>query len=202
MNRRHIVQYIASTAALLATGTLPYAVSRLLAPNTGPPPVRDYLRPPGALQDDAAFVAACIGCGLCGQVCPPQCILFHQREGGDKVNTPYINPTLSACILCDQCMQVCPTEALTPVDKNDVNMGIAQIDRLACYPWVDRGVCGACVSVCPLGSRAITFNFAGFYQPIIQDGCVGCGQCVEVCPHPSLPIWVVDRAQGKVAKHT
>ena len=94
-----------------------------------------------------------------------------------------------------------PTEALVETPLNDIDMGIAQIDRAACYPWVDRGICGACVSVCPLGERAIGFEMWNQYRPVIKDGCVGCGLCVEVCPEPSLPIWIVDRAQGTVAKH-
>jgi ferredoxin-type protein NapG len=163
---------------------------------------RNYLRPPGALQDEAAFVSACIGCGLCGEVCPPRCIRFHDRDGGDKVNTPYINPEEKACILCDKCMEVCPTEALTKIPRFEIDMGIAQIDRTACYPWVDRGICGACVSICPLGERAISFKMWYQYQPIVKQACVGCGLCVEVCPHPSLPIWIVERSKGTVARHT
>ena len=81
-------------------------------------------------------------------------------------------------------------------------MGVAQIDRSACYPWVDRGICGACVSICPLGEQAINFKQWNQYQPVIQEGCVGCGLCVEVCPHPSLPIRIVERSQGSVMRHT
>ena len=80
-------------------------------------------------------------------------------------------------------------------------MGIAQIYRTACYPWVDRGICGACVAICPLGDRAINFEFANIYRPVVQQGCVGCGLCVEICPEPSLPIRIVQRHQGTVAEH-
>ena len=99
-------------------------------------------------------------------------------------------------------MEVCPTESLTEMPKDKINMGIAQIDRLACYPWVDRGVCGACVAICPIGTKGIDFEFANFYKPIVKQGCVGCGMCVEICPHPSVPIWIIDRKEGTVAKHT
>ena len=200
MHRRTALQRLLAAAATLAAGTLPYAAARL-----GTPPAdfsrRTHLRPPGALRDDRAFVAACIGCGLCGEVCPPRCIRFYNREGGDKANTPYINPEQKACILCNKCMEVCPTEALTETPREEIDMGIAQIDRAACYPWVDRGICGACVSICPLGERAIGFKMWNQYRPIVRDGCVGCGLCVEVCPHPSLPIWIVERSEGTVAKH-
>lgn len=98
-------------------------------------------------------------------------------------------------------MEACPTDALSVIPITKIKMGIARIDRAACYPWVDKGVCGACVSACPLHDSAIKFDFANIYRPVIQKGCVGCGQCVEVCPHPSLPISIVERSQSSVVFH-
>lgn len=192
MERRNFLQKPIIGAAVIAAATLPYGLSRLLAPQAGPLPARNYLLPPGALKDVAAFTAACIGCGLCGEVCPPRCILFHTRDGGTQVNTPYIDAALKACTLCGKCMEVCPTEALTPTPLKQIDMGIARIDQTACYPWVDRGICGACVSICPMGDKAIGFKMWNQYRPMIRAGCIGCGLCVEVCPHPSKPIWIVE----------
>jgi ferredoxin len=194
MKRRNALQTLAAGAAILAAGAAPYGFASVLAPRQARAQ-RNYLRPPGAIENDRAFTAACIGCGLCGEVCPPRCIRFHTRDGGDGggVNTPYIDPEESACTLCNKCMEVCPTEALTVVPRDSIDMGTAQIDRDACYPWVDRGICGACVSICPLGEKAISFKMWKQYRPAIQQGCVGCGLCVEVCPHPSKPIWIVKR---------
>ncbi|MCP4695468.1 MAG: 4Fe-4S dicluster domain-containing protein [Gammaproteobacteria bacterium] len=200
MQRRNFLQRLIYTATTLAGAALPYGLSRMLAPAQAYE-ISTHLRPPGALKDDNAFIDACIGCGLCGEVCPPQCILFNWREGGKEVNIPYINPEYRACILCDKCMEVCPTESLTKIPRKEIDMGIAQIDRTACYPWVDRGICGACATVCPLGERAIGFDFANIYRPVVREGCVGCGLCVEICPHPSLPIWIVERSKGTVASH-
>jgi len=201
MERRTFLQSLIFSATALAAAALPFGVARLLAPAYASN-FSHHLRPPGALGDDEAFVKACIGCGLCGEVCPPKCIQFDKREGGDKVYTPFIDPEVKACTLCDKCMEVCPTEALTETVREDIKMGLAQIDRLTCYPWVDRGVCGACVTICPLGEKAIKFDFANIYRPTVVDaGCVGCGLCVEVCPHPSLPIAIVDPEQGSVMSH-
>ncbi|RTZ58863.1 MAG: 4Fe-4S dicluster domain-containing protein [Gammaproteobacteria bacterium] len=201
MKRRSLLQQLAFSATLLASaGALP-GLARLMTPEARSDP-RRHLRPPGALSSDDAFVAACIGCGLCGEICPPKCIRFHQRDGGSQVNTPFINPEEKACILCAKCMDVCPTKALTETPREKIDMGIAQIDRAACYPWVDKGICGACVSICPLGERAINFKMWNQYRPVVKTGCVGCGLCVEVCPHPSLPIRIVARELGTVARHT
>jgi len=200
MRRRRFLKRTVATTAIVLTGTLPFFFSRLMVPTVRADP-STRRRPPGALKDDADFNRACIGCGLCGEVCPPRCIYFYQRDGGDKANTPYVNPDAKGCILCGKCMEVCPTEALTVTPRDEVDMGVAQIDRAACYPWVDQGVCGACVSICPLGERAIFFESWNQYRPTVKDGCVGCGLCVEVCPEPSLPIRVVDRSEGTVARH-
>ncbi len=198
MNRRRFI--LSSVASILASG-IPYSIAHLLAPENDVATLNSIL-PPGALEDKEQFAAACIGCGLCGEVCPPKCIRFHKREAAASAQTPYIIPQLKACILCGKCMEVCPTNALTVTPTRDIKMGIAQIDRSACYPWVDKGICGACGAICPLGEKAMGFKMWGQYRPYVKDACVGCGLCVEVCPQPSLPIRIVDRSLGTVTKHS
>ncbi|MEO5376557.1 MAG: 4Fe-4S dicluster domain-containing protein [Magnetococcus sp. DMHC-6] len=190
MQRRTFLQQLIFASAVGAGASTPFALARLMTPNANAAP-HTHLRPPGALQNEQAFIEACIGCGYCGEACPVGAIRFYTREGGNKINTPYINPEIKACTLSGHCMKVCPTNALTETPIKEIKMGIAKIDRSGCYPWVDRGVCGACVTGCPVGKEAITFAFANFYRPVVLKGCVGCGVCVEVCPHPSLPIKIV-----------
>lgn len=202
MNRRSFFYQTVKLFIGSCIAIIPYALSQLLTAKKQPsltikktPLTHDKLRPPGALPDNIAFNQACISCNLCAQVCPPQCIKYYSAEG-NNANTPYIDPSEQACTLCEKCMAVCPTHALTITEKNNIVMGQARIERLSCYPWVDQGICGACVSICPLGSKAIDFEFAKFYRPYIKEGCVGCGLCVEACPHPSLPIRII-KAQTK-----
>jgi len=200
MRRREVLKQATFVASVGALTSLPFLLSRLLMPVVV---AKEHQRVPlpGAKQPEKEFIAACIGCGLCGEVCPPKCIQFNRQSGGKKANTPYINPEKRGCILCGLCMEVCPTDALTITERKAVDMGTAQIDRAACYPWVDHGVCGACVSICPLGEHAIRFEDWNQYRPVVEEGCVGCGLCVEVCPEPSLPIRVTSRDQGAIARH-
>lgn len=200
MQRRHFLSRLVKFLGVTGFVSLPFGLVRLLQPGrviAG----QKHVPLPGALENAADFNAACIGCGLCGEVCPPRCVKFYKHTEGAKANTPYIDPAEKGCILCGKCMQACPTDALTELPAREVKMGIAQIDRVACYPWVDRGICGACVSICPLGESAIGFEFGNVYRPVVKQACVGCGLCVEVCPEPSLPIRIVDRSEPTVARH-
>ena len=69
MKRRALLKNLIAGAAAVAAGAIPYGLLPFLAPRRAAAE-RNYLRPPGALKYDAAFVAACIGCGLGGEVCP------------------------------------------------------------------------------------------------------------------------------------
>ena len=201
MHRRGFIAKVIKGTALLFTSTLPYTFVRLMTPNEVEAKPQQRISLPGALEDPQAFIDACIACGLCGEVCPPKCVKFYSREGSKLHNTPYINPEIKACTLCGICMEICPTNALSETPIREIKMGVAQIDRTACYPWVDTGVCGACMNICPLGESAIRFDFANMYRPVVQKACVGCGLCVEICPHPSLPIRIVDYSFGTVMHH-
>jgi ferredoxin-type protein NapG len=76
---------------------------------------RARLRPPGAL-DERDFLASCIKCGQCVQVCPVQAIQLADLVDGFGVGVPYIEARAQACdFSCDavQCILACPTGALT-----------------------------------------------------------------------------------------
>lgn len=73
------------------------------------------LRPPGAL-DEHDFLASCIKCGQCVQVCPVNALKPADLLDGFGVGVPFIDPRKQACdFSCDvgQCILACPTGALT-----------------------------------------------------------------------------------------
>ena len=73
------------------------------------------LRPPGALNE-SDFLASCIKCGQCVQVCPVQAIKLGDLNDGFGVGVPHIDAREQACdFSCDavQCILACPTGALT-----------------------------------------------------------------------------------------
>jgi ferredoxin-type protein NapG len=85
------------------------------------------LRPPGAL-DEKDFLASCIKCGQCVQVCPVQAIKLADLVDGFGVGVPYIDAREQACdFSCDavQCILACPTGAL--------------VYKKPAFPWHRKG---------------------------------------------------------------
>jgi ferredoxin-type protein NapG len=95
--------------------------------------LRERLRPPGALAEQV-FLAACIKCGQCVQVCPVQAIVLADLDDGLGCGTPYIDPRHQACdFSCDalSCILACPTGALSHQvgAKEEVRAGVARLAR-------------------------------------------------------------------------
>lgn len=153
-----------------------------------------FLRPPGALPEED-FLQKCIRCGLCGDVCPNQCIRFFEIGSGHKSGSPYIVPREQGCILCMKCNHVCPSGALQPLSddivsiRKNVRMGVAVLDTDLCYSYNDR-VCGVCYRACPLQDEAI--KIGSWETPIlVQANCVGCGLCERICYHYPQAIKII-----------
>ncbi len=117
----------------LKTSTLVVAGSAIAFGAVSVPLLRKerlLLRPPGALDEDI-FLASCIKCGQCLQVCPPQVIKLAGISQGFGIGTPYIIPRQGGCILCSglPCVLACPTGALAHELSlgKDAEMGLAVI---------------------------------------------------------------------------
>ncbi len=94
-------------------------------------PHEPRLRPPGALEEKD-FLASCIKCGQCVQVCPVEAILLADMWDGFGIGVPYVVARDQACdFSCDavQCVLACPTGALShDIDKKEqVRMGLARL---------------------------------------------------------------------------
>ncbi|MCB1891815.1 MAG: 4Fe-4S binding protein, partial [Rhodocyclaceae bacterium] len=105
--RRKFLRTVLLTGGVLGAGLsgfLPLVYAR-----------KPRLRPPGAL-DEKDFLASCIKCGQCVQVCPVQAIRLADLVDGVGVGAPYIDAREQACdFSCDavQCVLACPTGSLT-----------------------------------------------------------------------------------------
>ncbi len=147
------------------------------------------LRPPGALAE-TPFLAACIKCGQCVQVCPVQAIRLADIEDGVGIGVPHIDARAQACdFSCDalQCILACPTGALSHKlnKKEEVRMGLARVARPE-----------ACLAVHGLGFRGpargpeytglLRYNEVDRWTPIpVRDHPYNlelCDLCVRQCP--------------------
>ena len=123
--RREFIRSVALTAGVVGFAGLGYY------PVAKSEKVR--LRPPGALNEQE-FLASCIKCGQCVQVCPVEAILLADIMDGFGIGAPYIDARPQACdFSCDglQCVLACPTGSLSH-DLNyshETRMGFARLSR-------------------------------------------------------------------------
>ena len=123
--RREFIRSIGLTAGVIGIAGLGYY------PVAAKETIR--LRPPGALAE-AEFLASCIKCGQCVQVCPVEAIKLADIMDGFGIGAPYIDARPQACdFSCDglQCVLACPTGSLTH-DLNyphETRMGFAKLAR-------------------------------------------------------------------------
>jgi MauM/NapG family ferredoxin protein len=176
MERRNFLKALGlAAAAVITPGPVRSATYR---------PSLRYLRPPGALAEED-FLATCIHCGQCGEICPNRTIKYFSLQNGvSSIDTPYIIPREKACILCMKCGDVCPTGAIRPVERemnailDGVKMGHARVDETLCLSFQGK-TCGVCYRACPLPDVAIYVGM--LEQPHVTDKCVGCGICERSC---------------------
>ena len=136
------------------------------------------IRPPGALSEPE-FLAACLRCGKCAQRCPRRATEIGRGELGLAIGTPYIVPRKVPCDLCLECASVCSSGALRKVEKPQVKMGIAKIDKESCLAW-KGDECKLCYTSCPFYPQAIELE--EHKRPMVDRTiCVGCGICEYVC---------------------
>ncbi len=175
------------------------------------------LRPPGALPDEADFLAACTRCGLCVRDCPYDTLKLSGMGGPAQVGTPYFTARDIPCEMCEDipCVVACPTGALDHAltDINKADMGVAVlVGRETCLNLLGLR-CDVCYRVCPLIDEAITLvstpntrtGAHAIFEPfVIADRCTGCGKCEKSCVLPgaaAIKVLPRDLASAPSADH-
>lgn len=139
------------------------------------------LRPPGAQGED--FLAKCIRCDQCIQVCPTNVLLPATFQSGwDGLWTPILDPFTGYCDYdCNRCGQTCPSGAIPALaleDKRKAVIGIAQVNFETCVRCMD------CLEQCPnkCFEEVEVEGLRGVFPKVKPELCNGCGLCVYVCP--------------------
>ena len=154
------------------------------------------LRPPGALMGDE-FLAACIRCGQCVEVCPYDTLRLMDLTSGIQAGTPTFTAVSNPCWMCQGhdsllCIDACPTNALAKLDDPmDARMGTAVINESLCWAY-NGAMCRACWHACPYPDQAIVYD--EMLRPTVNaDVCTGCGLCEHGCPTEKVAIVIKPR---------
>ncbi len=151
--------------------------------------VRNRLRPPGALGEKE-YLASCIKCGQCVQVCPVQAIKLAELLDGFGNGAAYLDARAQACdFSCDglQCILACPTGALSHelAYPHQVRMGFARLaDPERCLAVRGEGFKGRVRDAAFAGK--FRYNEIDRWNPIPvrqrEFDLALCDLCVSHCP--------------------
>lgn len=155
------------------------------------------IRPPG-VEDEDDFLARCLRCSQCMEICPTTALQPALREAGlEGLWTPIVVPRVGYCDYgCNACGQVCPSGAIPNLsldEKRQAVIGKASVNRDRCLPWASDLPCIVCEEMCPTATKSIHLEEveiidAEGYETILQrpyvlrEQCIGCGICEEHCP--------------------
>lgn len=181
MTRRQLLMLAGETGALVLLGSLL------------PRRAEALVRPPGALTE-RQFLAHCIRCDRCVQVCPTRAIqVAGIAEGLPNVGTPVVRGYCNQCLAC---ARVCPTGALMEVGPSEVDIGDAVLDAERCL--AHQGTrCLICYELCPVQAVAVTEESTGVPKTRVDvEKCIGCGVCEMGCP-VNPPAIVVEPSGAK-----
>ena len=197
-DRREFLKYTTLGMLVLATGTGVAISPHLLR-------AENRLRPPGAV-DENEFLALCIKCGQCLQVCPYHSIKLADFTKGHGVGTPYIDANIRGCYACEAvpCVLACPSGALDHDTEKatDIKMGIAVLQNpRTCLAVTKQPI--------PVGYNSkmhkfinSTTNVTEYETKILEkfDKQEGkpCTLCADMCPMPNplSAIAIVTKSSG------
>lgn len=146
------------------------------------------LRPPGALAEKD-FLASCIKCGQCIQVCPYHSLKLLDLSAGIDMGTPVVDARERGCYLCDlfPCILCCPSGALDPETSKieQVRMGIAKVhEPQRCWARSNKPVPADWIEeIVSHGNETdLEREFNERLKKLVDKPCK---LCKDVCPVPA-----------------
>ncbi len=141
-----------------------------------------FFRPPGALADEAEFLATCEHCHDCSRACPHEDVIRHFGPAdGPLEGTPFIDPRESPCRWCADmpCINACPVDALRFNENGTVpRLGEIKLDLDQCLNSQGT-ICDTCSLMCPGHIHAI--RMVNRMPVLNEDECTACGMCLFYC---------------------
>lgn len=199
-DRRKFVKYSTlGILALVAAGGVVFSPMTLRAENR--------LRPPGAVAENE-FLALCIKCGQCLQVCPYHSIKLSDIGKGHGVGTPYIDASVRGCYACEAvpCVLACPSGALDHHTEKatDIKMGIAVLEHKRSCLAVRREPVPAGYDKKMKEFISKQTNVTQYERKVLEkfEGYEGkpCTLCADMCPMPN-PLSAIAMVTTNVGIH-
>lgn len=165
------------------------------------------LRPPGAV-DEKKFLALCIKCGQCLQVCPYHSIKLSDMARLGGVGTPYIDANERGCYACSAvpCVLACPSGALDHhcEKPEDIHMGIAVLESPSTCIAINKTLIPKGFNQKMHSFNSSARNLTELERDLVKklDTFEGkeCTLCADMCPIPiplSAIAMVADKNGGK-----
>ncbi|NNC87453.1 MAG: 4Fe-4S binding protein [Akkermansiaceae bacterium] len=165
----------------LRLGDLSREVGRAVSGDGGEEEGVPFIRPPGALEDEDAFLDTCERCHACAGACPYDVVRLFGPAFGPLEGTPFLEPAVAPCHWCEDmpCITACPSGALAREDGGAVPpIAKVSLDLDKCLNTTGT-LCDTCSYRCPDTIRAIRMVRR---RPVVDlDRCTGCGMCVYHC---------------------
>lgn len=180
-NRREFVKKAVVVGAFVTLG----GIGAVIVPKLKASAI--FLRPPGAV-DENDFMATCIKCGQCVQVCPYHTLSLLDINQGHLVGTPFVDARERGCYLCDllPCVLACPSGALDhrASEAEDVKMGIAFLKRAdTCFAFRGENVKKEDLARI-LNKRALNEREQKVLDDYAKYEDKPCTICADMCPFP------------------
>ena len=159
------------------------------------------LRPPGAVSEKE-FLALCIKCGQCLQVCPYHSIELADFGKGYGVGTPFIDANIRGCYACEAvpCVLACPSGALDHKTEKatDIKMGIAVLKNPRSCLAVRREPIPAGYDKKMKEFLKNQNNVTKYEEEVLEkfetfEG-KACTLCADMCPMPN-PLGAIEMVQ-------
>lgn len=138
----------------------------------------DPVRPPWSLRE-AAFVAACTGCGDCVRACPQSILTLTSGY-------PETSFAHAGCNSCGLCADACAPRALDRTAQPEWRHTVAIGTGCLAAQGV---VCRICAEQCDVTAIRFRLVVGGKSRPVLNTAaCTGCGACIGTCPTQAITI--------------
>ncbi len=162
-------------------GDLSREIGKSLRDPDGEEEAVPFIRPPGALPEEEAFLATCERCHACAEACPYEVIRNFGPAFGLLEGTPFLDPATTPCHWCEDmpCIKACPSGALHQDEETPVPpIGKVTLHLDKCLNT--QGIlCDTCSFRCPSHIKAI--RMVNRTPVLDQERCTGCGLCIVHC---------------------